>query len=405
MEKNILIVTTTSDFLGKFEQDNVRTLQSLGYEVHYATNIHEPAYHDSTPLIRSLGVHLHPIAIARSPYQLRANLTALRQLIHLIDRHHTSLLHCHTPVGGILGRLAARLSPRRPRVIYTAHGFHFYHGAPLIAHLLYYPAERLLARLTDVLIVINEEDYRAARHFILKKGGSLYKLPGAGLNTNRFHPFTAQQRRFYRSKLGLRPGQLLLVSAGELTANKNHETILRALALLCRQNRCPPLRYFILGDGFLKAHLAQQIQTLELTDMVTLYGYCHHVPLILGCADLSLFPSHREGLGMAALESLAMGVPVIAADNRGTREYMVPRKTGYLCRSDDPAAFADAIAAFARLAGPERRAMKHACINAAKPFETRYSSAIMKRIYQSLGGEHAIPYHQHHHERLQSTKS
>src|SRR5699024_11001294 len=100
MEKNILIVTTTSDFLGKFEQDNVRTLQSLGYEVHYATNIHEPAYHDSTPLIRSLGVHLHPIAIARSPYQLRANLTALRQLIHLIDRHHTSLLHCHTPVGG-----------------------------------------------------------------------------------------------------------------------------------------------------------------------------------------------------------------------------------------------------------------------------------------------------------------
>lgn len=183
MDKQILILTTTNDFLRKFEQGNVRILQQMGYTVHYAANMNEPHYLSDEDKIRELGVYTHHIEIARSPFLFHDNQKALRQILDLIRKYQIQIIHCHTPVGGVLGRLAGKLfRDRKLFVIYTAHGFHFYRGAPLLNHLIYAPVEKALARYTDVLIVINEEDYRHARHFLLKKGGHVYKIPGVGLD-------------------------------------------------------------------------------------------------------------------------------------------------------------------------------------------------------------------------------
>ena len=234
MEKNALLLSTTHDFLRKFLTEEVALLRERGYAVHYAANFWEPPYLSDEGAIRALGVVPHHVDIARSPYRLGENRRALSQLLELIQGHRVRALLCHTPVGGLLGRLAGRLSPRRPVVVYTAHGFHFYRGAPLAAQLAYYPAEWALARFTDILVTINAEDYRAARQLPLAPGGKVFRLPGVGLDRGAFSPPSPQEREAGRRALGVRPQDTLLLSVGELNGNKNHQVVLRALSRLGR---------------------------------------------------------------------------------------------------------------------------------------------------------------------------
>lgn len=383
MEKHALILATTSDFLRKFETDNVRILQQMGYTVHYAANLREPAYLSEEAYLKELGLVLHPLDIARSPFLLQDNQRALRQILAILRKYGVRLLHCHTPVGGVLGRLAGYFAPEPgPVVLYTAHGFHFYKGAPLFNRMTYFEVEKALARLTDILIVINEEDYRSARKFRLKKKGALYKIPGVGLDTQKFRPLTPEERRDGRERLGLREEDFFLVSVGELNGNKNHKIVLEALAAIREKGGdLSRLRYGICGDGVYRGRLERAIVEMGLQDAVTLYGYCRRVPDILGCADASVFPSVREGLGMAGLEALAMGIPLIAADNRGTREYMEHGRTGFVCRHDDAQGFAEGIESLRRMGPKEKERMRRYCLDAVRPFALPYAEAMMRRIY------------------------
>ena len=400
IKKRILFLTTTRDFLGKFEQGNVKILQNKGFEVHYAANMQEPHYPIDEEKLKALGVQIHPIAIARSPFLFTDNEKALRQILQLIRRYHIQAIHCHTPVGGLLGRLAGELCREQGVVVvYTAHGFHFYKGAPAVNQLVYYPVEKQLARYTDILIVINEEDYRCARKFRLKRGGHLYKIPGEGLDTARFRPLPESERKRLRNELGIAEEAFFLVSVGELNENKNHGIVLEALEKLRQQQKGgPPIHYGICGDGFLRARLETRIRELGLADMVTLYGYCTNVPEILGCADASVFPTRREGLGMAGLESLAMGVPVIAADNRGTREYMEHGKNGYVCRFDDVDGFARGIEVLRELSPQARAAMAVHCRDTVRPFDKRSAGALMQRVYADV--ERRIGEAEHEKQRI-----
>ena len=146
---------------------------------------------------------VHHIDIARSPYLLGDNRRALSQLLTLVRRWDIRAIHCHTPVGGLLGRLAGRFSPLKPVVVYTAHGFHFYRGAPLFNRLAFYPVEWELARHTDILVVINQEDWLAARKLPLPRDGKVFRLPGVGLDREVFSPLPPQDREALRKDLGL----------------------------------------------------------------------------------------------------------------------------------------------------------------------------------------------------------
>lgn len=387
MEKHILILTTTNDFLGKFERENIRILQQLGYVVHYATNINEPHYISDQDRLRKMGVLVHPIDIARSPFLFQDNQKALRQLLELIRQYHIQAIHCHTPVGGLLGRLAGRFFREwEPVIIYTAHGFHFYKGAPLVNRLVYYQVEKQLARYTDILLVINEEDYRNAQKFRLKKEGSLYRLPGVGLDLEVFKPVPRAERNVMRKRLGIGKREFFLLSIGELNENKNHRIILEALAKIKQmQEGKLSIRYGICGDGFFRQRLERWIVELGLQDRVTLYGHRQDIPQMIGCADATAFPSKREGLGMAGLESLAMGVPVLASDNRGTREYMKHGKNGYIYHYSDVDGFAEGIVKLIGLPVAERRKMSAFCVDSVRPFDKKYASALMRRIYTDVG--------------------
>lgn len=377
-----LIITTTSGFLSQFELNNVRLLQQNGYQVHYATNFGVPIYEVKDETLRKMGVVLHHISIEKNPFRLKHNIWALRELIRIIDREGVDVVHCHNPNGGVLGRLAAACSHRKPFVIYTAHGFHFFQGAPVKNWLFYYPAEKLLARLSDIIITINHEDYLRASEFTYKKAGGAQLIPGVGVDLVQYHPLTEAEtdiRHALRAALGIPDHAFHIVSAGELNQNKNHSIVIRALAQIDRDD----IYYSICGEGSCRQDLQAEIEKYGLADRVFLLGYRNDMPQIWKTADLSIFPSVREGMGMAALEAMASGIPLIVADNRGTREYISDKDNGLVCHAHDADEFAAAILYLYENRQQGQRFAASA-LQTVQRFSLQEAEQRMRQVYQRL---------------------
>lgn len=319
-------------FFDKF----IRNLMDTGHTVEIATNESDkmvPACY------REWGCKIHHIACSRVPFS-KGNLTAIRQIKELVNNNGYDIVHCHTPVAAMCTRLAC-IGARKQgtRVFYTAHGFHFYKGAPLKNWLLYFPVEWICAHFTDVLITINQEDYALANKCMRAK--KVAYVPGVGIELDKFTN-TVVERDEKRASLGIPNDATLLLSVGELNENKNHQVIIRAMAHL----NDPQICYAIAGAGAEADKLMALAKELGLEQKVYLLGYRTDVAELCHAADLFCFPSHREGLGLAAIEAMACGLFVIAADNRGTREFIVDSKNGILCQANDVYGFAEAIKKF-----------------------------------------------------------
>lgn len=318
MRKKFLIVAHYSRFLVQFEMNNVKILQDMGYEVHYATNYQqEDMYADAPQRIRNAGVILHQIDFIRSPYRISANIKAYRQLKDLMKKERFDGVHCHTPMAGVLARLAANATHTRP-VLYTAHGFHFYKGCPIQNKLIYETAERFMARYTDALITINEEDYQAAQTFALR--GKAYKIPGVGVDVEKIQNMQVD-RAEKRKELGVPEDAFVVISVGELIHRKNHIAVIRALKNINIQK----LYYVICGSGKLDAYLKEEVKKLGIEDKVLFAGFRSDVIELMDSADLFCFPSLQEGLPVALMEAMAVGMPCIASKIRGNVD-LLPEK-------------------------------------------------------------------------------
>lgn len=379
--KKALIITTTSGFLSQFELNNVKLLQAQGYQIHYATNFGVPVYEVKDEALRRMGVVLHHISIEKSPFKLKKNIWAYRELVRIIDREKIDVVHCHNPNGGVLGRLSAHRSKRKPFVIYTAHGFHFFNGAPKKNWIFYYPVEKFLAKFTDILITINHEDYNRASRMRFKENGHAELIPGVGVDTEVFRP-CAHKNISLAKELGIPEKALHIVSAGELNKNKNHRTVIEAISGLARED----IYYSICGEGPYRAELEKLIKQKRLSDKVKLLGYRTDMPNILQTADLFIFPSYREGMGMAALEAMAAGIPVIAADNRGTREYISDGNNGLVCAPDSVSDFSRAILLLYENQELRKLLAKNALATVGK-FTLQQTEKEMKNIYSRLPHE------------------
>ncbi|SET90469.1 Glycosyltransferase involved in cell wall bisynthesis [Lacrimispora sphenoides] len=312
--KKALLVTTVSGFVPQFEMANVRILQEMGYEIHYAANYNYPSYGNDNHRLDGTGIIQHQVDFARSPFKSQ-NVKAYKQLKRLMTTEDFGLIHCHTPMGGVLSRLAAHKTKTAP-VVYTAHGFHFYSGAPLVNWLLYYPVEKLLSFFTDELICINKEDYKRAKKKFHAR--NVDYIPGVGINLERVQKTVEVLRK--REELGIPEGKVILLSSGELIKRKNHEAIIWAIAQL--KNSTMDFHYVICGHGVLEKHLHQLAKELQVLELVSFLGYREDMSEILQIADVFLFPSIQEGLPMAMLEAMAYGLPVICSDIRGSRDLM-----------------------------------------------------------------------------------
>lgn len=370
---NILLITTIGGFLPKFLMQDVRMLQEMGYTVHYASNFDKPVYECDRGELEKQGIICHHIPIEKSPLAVTANLTALRRLSRLVKEENIRIIHCHNPVGGVLGRMTGI---HQPYIIYTAHGFHFYKHAPWINWMIFYPVERLLAYRTDQLITINHEDKAVSEHFRLRRNGCTAMIPGVGLDTQRFTPDPARRQQ-YREALDVEEEEYLFLSVGELNGNKNHETVIRAFAKL----DCGRAKLIICGEGIERKKLERLIGQLSLSGRILLPGYCTEIERYYRSADCFLFPSVREGLGMAALEAMACGLPVIAGDNRGTREYVFDN--GILCKPKDIDAYTAAMKAV--MEHPKQAAvMGKRSREIAMGFSRSRTDKVMRGVYEKM---------------------
>ena len=324
--KKFLIVAHYSRFLVQFELNDVRLLQSMGYEVHYATNYeHEDMYADAVRVIREHGVILHQIDFVRSPYNVIANEKAYRQLKELMRMEQFDGIHCHTPMAGALARLAANATGTKP-VLYTAHGFHFYKGCPLKNKLIYQTAETFLARYTDAQITINREDFTAAQKFPLR--GKAYYVPGIGVDVKKISSVQVD-RATKRAELGIPQDAFVFITVGELILRKNQELLIRAFSNANVTNA----QLLICGSGKEKEHLEQRMHELKIADKVHLLGFRRDIYELLKCSDAFVFPSKQEGLPVALMEAMAAGLPCIASRIRGNVDLLPDSR--YLFESSD----------------------------------------------------------------------
>ncbi len=377
--KHALIITTISGFVPQFEQEHLKILQNMGYQIHYASNFNNPHYGSDNHRLEGTGMICHQINFVRSPFLVFQNLQAYRQLKKLFQAIPFDLVHCHTPMGGVLGRLAARSMPQI-KVLYTAHGFHFFRGAPFRNWLLYYPVERWLAHITDGLITINQEDYLQAKRFHLRKGGKVYRVNGVGISlttsSRKDGVFLKerQNREGIRSTLGILPEEYVFLSIGELSRRKNHQIVIRALKRLAEKTDISFVRYFICGEGRERNALRKLIQRSRLEQQVILLGYQENVEVFLKAADCFILPSRQEGLPVALLEAMREGLPIIASKIRGSRELV--EGEAVLVAADKKEQYADAMEKIMRM-GRKRR--KYSRLN---DYSESYVTEQMKKIYR-----------------------
>ena len=374
----ILFVATVQSHICQFHLPIMDMLQKNGYEVHVAArnNLAE-----KNGLSMKYADKVFDIPFERSPFNTK-NIGAYKQLKKIMKDEKYDIVHCHTPVGGILARLAGRKFRKDGlRMIYTAHGFHFYDGAPKKNWIIYYPIEKLLSRWTDVLITINKEDYgRAKQKFHAKE--TKY-IPGVGVNIDRFElgqEEREQNRKLKREELAVPEKGFVLLSVGELQDRKNQRVVIKALHELNN----PDIYYWAVGKGELFTEYQQLIEKYGLKDKVTLLGFRTDIVELCDAADCFVHPSVREGLGIAPLEAMAGGLPLISSYVNGIKDYTENGVSG--CCLIDPLSVEEMKKAIQKMY--ENVEFRKKCginnLKTVKRFDIKNTDEIMKDIYSQF---------------------
>lgn len=368
MKKVLFVATVVKTHIMEFHIPYLKMFKEMGWETAVAAR---NDYENPADCIIPHCDAYFDIPFERSPLK-PANLNAYKALKKVIDEGGYDIIHCHTPVGAMLTRLAAVGARKKgTKVIYTAHGFHFFKGAPLLNWLVYYPVERLLSGLTDVLITINREDYDRAQKFSAKK---VCYVPGVGIDISRFAP-VPEKRSALRDQLGIPQNAAVLLSVGEVNKNKNHQLAIQALA------RLSDCYYVICGRGPLLESHRELARSLGVEDRLILTGYRTDVADFYQAADIFVFPSRREGLPVAVMEAMASGLPVVCTKIRGSADLVKENVSGLYMDCDDPATAVRAIQYLLDNPGL-RHAMGEEGRKAAAQFDLPAILSEVRKIYQ-----------------------
>lgn len=379
VNKKMLMLASVPSMIGQFNMNNIKILREMGYEVLIACNFkdrsvwNENAVEKFKKELTLMKIEMFHIDVSRNMKNIKAHWRTYQQLKALFKREQFEFIHCHTPIVSVLARIAAR--KLQTKIVYTAHGFHFFKGAPWVNWMIFYPVERWMSRYTDILITINKEDYMRAKTFHAQ---NVVYIPGVGLDVEHFH-LCGKLKEKKRKELGIRNGQLVLLSVGELSARKNHHVIIKALS----QIKSPDIIYYIVGSGKLKEAYEILINESGLQNQVKLLGTRSDVDELCGMADIFVHPSIREGLGIAALEGMASGLPLICSNVNGIKDYATDGITGYCVEPYDVEGFVKAILNL-KSSSELRKRMGQASYEAAKEFDISKTEEIMKQVYYSI---------------------
>ncbi|PFG17468.1 glycosyltransferase involved in cell wall biosynthesis [Propionicimonas paludicola] len=366
--KRALIVSTVGRQFFLFEAANIRVLKELGYEIHGAANL----ANEDRRRLDAVDITTHHIRFERGPLSPK-NLIALIELVRLMTRLKPDLVHCHSPVGGVVGRLAARLAGV-PKVVYTAHGFHFFRGSGARSWATFYPVEWLASFATDLLITINDEDYRAAQRL---HAGATVLIPGVGVDRGRFGP-SRQARDDVRRELGISDDTFVAASVGELSRRKNHAATLRGLALAEA-----PAHLLLCGVGAEEAGLRELAAELHVDQRVHFLGYRSDIERVCAAADVYVASSRQEGLPISVIEAMFAGLPVLCSDIRGHRDLVAEGGNGWLFDPAEPRGLARLLDELAQ-DSDYRAALGARSLELAGSFDLDAVAEEMRQVYRKV---------------------
>lgn len=319
----VLMVTNKVRTYALGFQNSINPLLSLGHEIVWAAD-----FSHFNGDLSGIPCKTYQISINTSPLK-PCNIKALKQIEKIITDEKIEAVICSTPIGGLLARLAAKKKNIKP-VIYAAHGFLFFNGAPLINRTVYKLEEVLLAHLTDVMITITEEDCQSAQNFKLRSGAKPYLIHGAGIEIGKSVQIDREEKR---RKLQIDLNAFVIVSAGFLNKNKNHRVVIDAIAKM----RDPSVVYLICGDGEEKARLQSRAEKRGVSNQVRLLGYRTDMAEIMSASDVFVMPSFREGVPRSLLEAMDLGLPCVGSRTRGITELIEDER--WLCSSKNAGEF------------------------------------------------------------------
>lgn len=326
--KKLLFVSNISNNVGSFVVASIAAAKKCGFEFYYAANWDGATKEQIAEDEKKYGIKIVHIDLDRSPYSTK-NIKAYKQLVDLINKEKIDYIHCNTPVGGVLGRLAGEKCKVK-KIVYEAHGFHFYEGAPKKNWMIYYPVEKWLAKKTDAIITINNEDFERAKTFKLKNNGQVYYVPGVGMDLSQYNvPDTV--REIKRNELNLKDTDFALISMGDLIDRKNYKI---AIEVVVKLNN-PHVHYFICGKGPEEVNLKKLAENLGVDKQVHFLGFRNDIKELLKASDTFLFTSKQEGLARSLMEAMASKIPCVVSKIRGNTELIVNNENGFLCSGLD----------------------------------------------------------------------
>lgn len=349
----------------------ITAANDLGWKIHMGVN----RKHPELIISNKFNIRFYNQNLFRSIWAFRDNLKAYRNLCRYLEENpDIKIIHCNTPIGGTIGRLVGKKYNKK--VVYTAHGFHFYKGAPFINRIVLKWIEKWLAHFTDIIITINSEDFDNAQGFKLKAGGKIYLIPGVGIDLSQFNH--SMQDTDKRAELGLKKSDKLIITIGDLNRNKNQGTLIKALQYL-------PEDYHILicGEGPLRSKLENLAVKLDIYNRCHFLGYRSDVISLLEISDIFVMASKREGLPRSTMEAMAAGLPCIVSDIRGNRDLIEDGKGGYLVSTSSAKGFADAI--LRTISMNQGSLFSHYNMKKIKEFELNIVKDKMLGIFKDIG--------------------
>lgn len=333
--KKILFVASIPEHFRAFHLPYLKWFKDNNYEVHIACNGHL-----DLPNVD----YQWQIDIERSPINFK-NISAYKQLKELFIEHQFALIHCHTPMASFLTRLVNRNSQlKNTKILYTAHGFHFYKGAPTLNWLIYYPIEKYLSRYTDGIVTINNEDYNLIKNKWNTIKSNYYLIDGIGVDNTRFNSIDYNLKNSLRIEKGFSENKLILIYAAEFISRKNHQFIIDAV--YNNQEIFSNVEILFAGKGILEEVLIKEIKDKNLTQKIKLIGFRKDMDEVYKASDLLLSTSLQEGLPINIIEGMFTGLPIIASNVRGHADLVKHGENGFLFELNNTKSFCEYVSMF-----------------------------------------------------------
>ncbi|KRN50440.1 hypothetical protein IV49_GL002088 [Kandleria vitulina DSM 20405] len=332
--KKVLFTATVDSHILQFHLPFLKMFKENGYEVHVATNGNEKIPYCDVK---------HVVSFERSPIKIN-NLKAIKQLKKICEKEKFDIIHTHTPMGSVVTRIAANKSRKKynTRVIYTAHGFHFFKGASIKNWIIFYPVEWYLSKFTDTLITINVEDYELAKNKFSRRCKDIQYVPGVGIDEKKFNfEMTDKEKKELKESIGLKENDFVMIYPAELNKNKNQLLIINAMEQLVQ--KYSNIKVLLPGVDSYNGYYQKLVKDKKLDNNIIFLGYRKDIPKLLKISDLALATSYREGLPLNVIEAMYVGLPIIATNCRGQKDLIKDNKNGFLINIDDKKSLVESI--------------------------------------------------------------